>query len=94
MTVTLSNLSHTFPRDINALLVAPGGAKTLLMSHAGDLGVAGLDLTFDDSAPSPLPPSGTLSTGTWQPTAYPPAPQLGGFPSNAPAGPYPATRRF
>jgi uncharacterized repeat protein (TIGR01451 family) len=90
VTVTLSNLSHTFPGDINALLVAPGGAKTLLMSHAGNLGVAGLDLTFDDSAPSPLPLTGMLTAGTWQPTAYPPDIRLGGFPSNAPAGPYPA----
>jgi uncharacterized repeat protein (TIGR01451 family) len=90
VTVTLSNLSHTFPGDINALLVAPGGGKTLLMSHAGDLPVSGLDLTFDDSAPT-LPPSGTLATGTWHPMAYPPGIRLGGFPSNAPAGPYPAS---
>ena len=89
VTVTLSNVSDTFPGDINALLVAPGGATTLLMSHAGNLGVAGLDLTFDDAAPSPLPPTGMLTAGTWKPTAYPPDIRMGGFPSNAPAGPYP-----
>lgn len=90
VTVTLFDLNHTYPGDMNALLVAPGGAKTLLMSHAGELEVAGLILTFDDSAPSPLPASGVLNTGTWQPTAYSPEPRLGGFPANAPAGPYPA----
>jgi uncharacterized repeat protein (TIGR01451 family) len=90
VTVTLSNLSHTYPGDINALLVAPGGAKTLLMSHTGDKPVTGVDLTFDDSAPGPLPATGVLSPGTWQPTAYSPGPQLGGFPPNAPVGPYPA----
>jgi uncharacterized repeat protein (TIGR01451 family) len=90
VTVTLSNLSHTYPGDINALLVAPGGAKTLLMSHAGDKAVAGIDLTFDDSASGPVPASGVIPSGTYQPTAYSPDPQLGGFPANAPAGPYPA----
>ena len=88
VTVTLSNLSHTYPGDINALLVAPGGAKTLLMSHAGSA-ANGVNLTFDDSASSPLPDTGGLISGTWQPTAYSPPPQLGGFPTNAPAGPYP-----
>jgi uncharacterized repeat protein (TIGR01451 family) len=89
VTVTLSNLSHTYPGDINALLVAPNGANTLLMSHAGDESVAGLNLTFSDLAPGgPLPASGELASGVWQPTAYSPPPQLGGFPANAPAGPY------
>jgi uncharacterized repeat protein (TIGR01451 family) len=90
VTVTLSNLSHTYPSDVNVLLVGPGGADTLLMSHAGTEPVSGLNLTFDDSAPSPLPADGVLSSGAWQPTAYSPAPRLGGFPANAPAGPYPA----
>ena len=90
VTVTLSNLNHTYPGDINALLVAPGGAKTLLMSHAGNQSVSGLNLTFDDSVTSLLPALGVLLSGTYQPTAYSPAPRLGGFPGNAPAGPYPA----
>ncbi len=91
VTVTLSNLSHTYPGDVNVLLVAPGGANTLVMSHAGSLPVTGLNLTFDDSAPGPLPATGQLVSGVWQPTAYNPAPGLGGFPTNAPAGPYPIT---
>ena len=88
VTVTLSNLSHTFPGDINALLVSPGGAKTLLMSHAGSLPVTNLNLTFDDGAEAgQLPDGGQLASGAWQPTAYnPPA----NFPSNAPPGPYSA----
>ncbi|MGD0259138.1 MAG: protease pro-enzyme activation domain-containing protein [Verrucomicrobiota bacterium] len=89
VTVTLSNLSHTYPGDINALLVAPSGASALLMSHAGDQPVTGLNLTFNDLAPAgPLPAGGELASGVWQPTAYSPPPQLGGFPANAPAGPY------
>jgi uncharacterized repeat protein (TIGR01451 family) len=94
VTATLSNLNHTYPHDVSVLLVSPSGANTLLMSHVADLSsVAGADVTFDDSAPSPLPESGSISSGSWQPTAYSPAPV---FPTNAPpatnppAGPYSA----
>ena len=87
VTVTLSNLSHTYPGDINVLLVGPTGAKTLLMSHAGTEPVTGLNLTFDDSASGPLPDTGELASGVWQATAYGVTPA---FPTNAPAGPYPA----
>ena len=87
VTVTLSNLSHDYPGDINVLLVGPTGAKTLLMSHAGTLPVTGLNLTFDDSAAGPLPDTGELASGVWQVSAYGVAPA---FPTNAPAGPYPA----
>jgi uncharacterized repeat protein (TIGR01451 family) len=89
VTVTFFNLTNSYPSDINALLVAPGGANALIMSHAGTDPVSGLNLTFDDSAPSPLPPLGVLLPGTYQPAAYSPAPRLGGFPGKAPAGPYP-----
>src|SRR4051794_26984104 len=32
VTVNLSQLSHTYPDDIDVLLVAPGGQKSILMS--------------------------------------------------------------
>ncbi len=86
VTVTLSNLTHTFPGDVNVLLVAPGGAKALVMSHAGEQPVTGVTLTFDDFAPAPLPASSQFTSGNWQPTAYTP-PDV--FPTNAPPGPYP-----
>jgi uncharacterized repeat protein (TIGR01451 family) len=91
VSVTLSNFNHSFPGDVNVLLVAPGGANALLMSHAGDQNqaTAGLNLTFDDTAASPLPSTGVLYSGTWQPSVFNLPIQLGGFPSNAPAGPYP-----
>ena len=46
VTVTLSNLNHTYPGDVNVLLVAPGGAKALVMSHAGDQPVSGPEPDF------------------------------------------------
>lgn len=87
VTVTLSSLSHTFPGDVNVLLVGPTGAKTLLMSDAGSQPCSGQTLTFDDTAASPLPAAGGLTTASWQPSAYNANP---GFPTNAPAGPYSA----
>jgi len=63
VTLTLSNLSHTYSGDVNVLLVAPGGTNALVLSHAGDQPVAGLNLTIDDFAPSPLPGSGALFFG-------------------------------
>jgi uncharacterized repeat protein (TIGR01451 family) len=33
--VTLSNLNHTFPKDVDVLLVGPQGQKVILMSDAG-----------------------------------------------------------
>jgi uncharacterized repeat protein (TIGR01451 family) len=86
VTVTLSNLNHTFAHDINVLLVGPSGAKALLMSHvAYGSAATAVDLTFDDTAPAPLPASGGATSGAWQPSVYDPAPV---FTNPAPAGPY------
>jgi uncharacterized repeat protein (TIGR01451 family) len=89
VTVTLSNLTHSYPGDVNVLLVAPNRASALVMSHAGDQPITNVTVTFDDSVTSSLPDSGQLASGVWQPTAYNPDLRLGGFPTNAPAGPYP-----
>src|SRR5689334_25260898 len=75
VTVTLSNFNHTFPHDVNLLLVGPSGVQTLLMSHAAfGPGGSAVDLTFDDSAPFALPASGGISSGAWKPSVYDPAP--------------------
>jgi uncharacterized repeat protein (TIGR01451 family) len=84
--VTLKGLSHSFPRDINALLVSPSGDKVLLMSHTGaGYSTTNITLTFDDSAVTNLPSSGLLVSGTNRPSSYPGAAV---FPPPAPAGPY------
>lgn len=88
VTATLVGLTHSYVHDVNALLVSPTGAKTLLLSHAADQSsVNDATVTFDDAAASPLPGIGSITSGSWQPSAYPPSPV---FSNPAPAGPYTA----
>ena len=88
--VTINGLSHTFPDDIDILLVGPGGQKIILISDAGGPhDVTNLTMTFDDEAPS-FPSNGnTLVNGLFKPVNYT---GNGGpndvFPAPAPAGPY------
>ncbi|HWQ91229.1 MAG TPA: Calx-beta domain-containing protein, partial [Clostridia bacterium] len=86
-TVTLTNFNHTWPRDVNAILVAPGGQKSYLMAKAGSSVAANnVTLTFDDAAPAALPFSSALVSGTYRPSAYSAAPPP--FPVPAPPPPY------
>ena len=94
VTVTLTNVNHTNPRDIDALLVSPTGQKTYLMAHCGGiLAINNTTLTFDDTTPTPLPQSTQIASGTYHPTSYAlgppafPAPSAP-FPTNATAPPY------
>ena len=69
MTVTLSGISHTFPGDIDVLLVAPGEQSVVLMSDAGgSFDLSGTTLTFDDDAGASLPANGQIAAGTYRPT--------------------------
>ncbi|MBD2602132.1 S8 family serine peptidase [Microcystis aeruginosa CS-583] len=84
--VTLTNLSHTWPNDIDVLLVGPTGTKALLMSDVGgSSGVNNVTLTFDPTATSSLPDSGLITSGSYKATDF----ETGDF-FNAPApgGPY------
>jgi hypothetical protein len=73
--ITLTNMTHTAPAAINALLVSPNQNDTLFMSHAGggEFGGAinGVTLKFDDAATnSPLPVNGQITNGVYKPTQY------------------------
>ncbi|HMT06871.1 MAG TPA: BACON domain-containing carbohydrate-binding protein, partial [Pyrinomonadaceae bacterium] len=83
-TVTLTDLSHTAPDDVDIMLVAPNGRRIVLMSDAGGVNEVGsINLTFSDAAASQLSDSGTLTTGTFKPTDF----EIGdAFPAPAPAG--------
>jgi uncharacterized repeat protein (TIGR01451 family) len=85
VTVTLNGITHGFPDDLDVLLVAPDGRGVILMSDVGGtLDLAGVNLTFDDSASTSLPDSSKINSGTYKPTNF-----VGGDAfSSAPAGPY------
>ena len=89
VTLTLSNLNHSFPDDIDAVLVGPAGQKVVVMSDAGGGdAVNNINVTMDDSAVSALPDGGALSTGSYRPADYEAGESLV---SPAPAGPYATT---
>ncbi|MCZ8223612.1 MAG: proprotein convertase P-domain-containing protein, partial [Microcystis sp. LE19-84.1B] len=51
VTVTLYNINHTYPDDIDILLVGPQGQTVILMSDVGgSTDLSGINLTFDDNA--------------------------------------------
>jgi subtilisin-like proprotein convertase family protein len=86
VTVTLSNFNHTFPDDVDVLLVGPGGQKFILMSDVGGgNGFNNIAVTFDDAAAIAMPDAGVIASGSYKPT------NIGAtdtFPTPAPAGPY------
>ena len=83
VTVRLNQLTHTWPADIDILLVSPTGQKVLLMSDAGSgNAVSGVNLTFDDASTAFLPDQGQIVSGVFKPTDYAPADVF----ANAPTG--------
>jgi hypothetical protein len=75
VTLTLTNLYHGSPGDIDALLVSPAQQTTLFMAHAGGQNfITNVTLTFDDAASALLPQSGQIISGTNKPSAYLPVP--------------------
>ncbi len=69
--IRLEGLSHTYPDDIDMLLVGPQGQNLIFMSDAGgSTDVNAVDLLFDDSAAANLPDAGPINSGTYLPTNY------------------------
>lgn len=84
--VDLYGLFHTWPEDLDLLLVGPEGQKAMLVSDAGfDRSVFGSTLSIDDQAPRPAPENGILTIGRYLPTDIDPGETM---PAPAPAGPY------
>lgn len=70
LTVTVTNLSHSWPTDIDVLLVSPSGTSVILFSDAiGGCcsGISNATYTFDMNAPSTLPLTGFPASGTYRP---------------------------
>jgi len=88
--VTLYDLYHVIPDNIDVLLVGPQGQKFVVMGDAG--GSFPIDpsspvtLTFSDAAGQVLPNSAMLTTGTFEPTSW--ESPVTSFPPPAPPAPY------
>lgn len=67
--VQLFGLSHTWPDDVDMLLVGPQGQNLIIMSDAGgSTDVVNADVFFDDAAATGIPDAGPLVAGTYKPT--------------------------
>ncbi|MDB6024303.1 MAG: Calx-beta domain protein, partial [Verrucomicrobiales bacterium] len=84
VTATFNNFTHSFPHDVQAMLVGPAGQSCVLMANCG-IGANGITLTFDDAAVGSVPTNQVLVSGTYKPTRN----GFTTFPTNnTPAGPY------
>ena len=82
-------MSHTFPDDVDILLVSPQGQKVTLLSDAGgNIPVNNVTLTFAPNATNLPPDTGPLVTRTYLPTNYAGLGTADLFPSPAPGIPY------
>ena len=84
--LNLNGLTHTFPADIDILLVGPGGQKFVVMSDMGGSDdVANINVSLTDTATSALP-TALLTTGTYRPGNTDTTTDV--MPAPAPAAPY------
>lgn len=80
--------NHTFPDDLDVLLVSPLGQTVMLLSDSGgSTDFAGF-ITFDDEAGAPAPDNDPLVDGTIYRTANYAGGDGDAFPPGAPPGPY------
>lgn len=88
--VTLNNVNHAFPDDLDVLLVGPGGQSFVLQSDAGgNTSVVNRTYTFDDVGLTQLPNDGGITPGTYKPANHQGNDGANDvFPAPAPTGPY------
>ncbi len=91
VTLSLNGLSHTWPDDIDIILVGPGGQKAYVMSDVGgSTAVSNFTVTFDDNAAAQIGDSGPITNGgTYKPSNVDTSTDT--LPAPAPAGPYATT---
>jgi subtilisin-like proprotein convertase family protein len=84
--VTLKGVYHTWPDDIDVLLVGPTGASVVLMSDAGgNTDITNANLSFATKATATLSEDGQIVSGTYRPTNFDSDDSFG---APAPGGPY------
>jgi streptogramin lyase/subtilisin-like proprotein convertase family protein len=94
VTVRLTGISHTFPRDLDVLLVGPQGQKVVVLAGAGSPGnttsypANGITLNFSDDAPRQLSSINPLVSGFYKPTDLKPGLSQTEFNTPAPPSPY------
>jgi len=67
--VTLSSFDHTFPDNVDVMVVGPSGQHVMLISDVGGGDdISGVNLTLDDQAAAGPPLSSLLTSGTYKPT--------------------------
>jgi subtilisin-like proprotein convertase family protein len=86
VSVELNGINHTFPDDIDILLVAPNtpDTATIMSDVGGSTVVTGINLSLTDGAPA-IPDAGPLVTGTFAPTNVNPGTGTEAWPAPAPA---------
>lgn len=84
--VRLGGYSHTYPDDVDMLLVSPSGQKMIFASDVGgSADISGLQLGVADTAATLLPDAGPLVAGSFRPSDVTSGDS---FPAPAPAPPY------
>jgi subtilisin-like proprotein convertase family protein len=90
VTVTLRGFTHTWPADVDVLLVGPGAQKAVILSDVGGgNALNNITLTLSDSAAAALT-TAKIVAGTYKPTNIEPGEngELDSFSAPAPVGPY------
>lgn len=69
--VKLGNINHSFPDDIDVVLVSPTGTAVILVSDVGGgTDAVGADYVLDDAAASLLADNALNPSGTYRPTNF------------------------
>lgn len=85
--VQLYGLIHTFPDDIDMLLVGPGGQNAIIMSDVGGgADLSSVILNLDDAAANSLPDNSQIVSGTFKPTNISDGADTFPAPAPAPSG--------
>lgn len=85
--VSFTGLNHTFPDDIDMVLVGPGGQKMVIISDVGGTNDwVNTDITLSDAATANLSDAGANPAGSYKPTNVDTTTDV--MPAPAPAAPY------
>ncbi|MEI7732881.1 MAG: M14 family zinc carboxypeptidase [Verrucomicrobiota bacterium] len=85
VSVTLSNLTHSYAKDLQILVTNPAGNAVLLLANIGNtLSITNATLTFDDAGAA-MPIQSAVVSGTYRPAGVT---NLLVMPSPAPTGAY------